>query len=153
MSIGLGSTNLSGRLTVDYQTGIFFATLSGAYVWRSNVTIDRTAYYTTEQHNTNEVQMPDVFNSNLNIGIREKFLIAEVVVRNMSTLGGFDIRRNDMPFPSNNMDATSVGAHAKYYLPFARNVEVIGGADYVVHGRNVGQSLSFDAGLYYIFSF
>jgi hypothetical protein len=93
-----------------------------------------------------------VFNSNLNIGIREKFLIAEVVVRNMSTLGGFDIRRNDMPFPSNNMDATSVGAHAKYYLPFARNLEVIGGGDFVVHGRNVGQSLSFDAGLYYIFS-
>ena len=32
MSIGLGSTNLYGRLTVDYQNGIFFTTLSSAFV-------------------------------------------------------------------------------------------------------------------------
>src|ERR1700733_6751049 len=38
MSIGMGSTNLSGRLTVDYQQGIFFATASSAYEWRSDVT-------------------------------------------------------------------------------------------------------------------
>ena len=101
LSIGLGSTNLSGRITVDYQLGIFFATASSAYVWRSNVKLDRTSYYTTEMHNTNEVQMPDMLNSNLNIGIRKKYLVAEAIVQNMTTLGGFDIRRNDMPFVSN----------------------------------------------------
>src|SRR4030095_16056015 len=46
MSIGLGSTNLSGRVTVDYQRGIFFATLSSAYVFRSDVSVDRNSYYT-----------------------------------------------------------------------------------------------------------
>jgi hypothetical protein len=152
MSIGLGSTTLSGRLTADYQRGIFFATLSGAYIWRSNIKIDRTSYYTTEIHHTNEVEMPDAFSGNLNIGIRKKNLIAEAVLMNMTTLGGFDIRRNDMPFPSNRMNATSVGAHAKYFIPFVTNLELIGGGDYVLAGRNMGQSTMFDIGIYYIFS-
>jgi hypothetical protein len=153
MSIGLGSTNLSGRITADYQKGIFFATLSGAYVYRNNIKIDRTSYYTTQLHNTNEVEMPDQFNSNFNIGIRKKNLVAEAVVMNMTTLGGFDIRRNDMPFASNRMNATTVGAHAKYFIPFVTNLELIGGADFVVAGRNMGQATTFTGGLYYIFSF
>src|SRR6185437_2233071 len=160
MSIGMGSTNLSGRITADFQTGIFFATLSSAYVWRSNIKIDRTSYYTTELHNTNEVEMPDVINSNLNIGIRKKNLIAEAVLMNMKTLSGFDIRRNDMPFASNQMNSTSIGAHVKYFIPWVTNLELIGGYDYVIDGkdiglaknRNVGKSQTFNIGVYYIFS-
>lgn len=160
MSIGMGSTNITGRLTADYQKGIFFVTLASAYVWRSNVKIDKTSYYTTELHNTNEVQMPNMINSNLNIGIRKKNLIAEAVLMNMTTLGGFDIRRNDMPFVSNRMNSTSIGAHAKYFIPFVTNLELIGGADFVIDGkslglpksRNVGHSQMYTVGLYYILS-
>ncbi|HTS43585.1 MAG TPA: hypothetical protein VMH01_04255 [Puia sp.] len=151
MSIGLGSTDLTGRITADYQKGIFYTTLSGAYVWRSNVKIDRNAYYTTEQHNTNEVEMPDQLNFNLNVGIRKKYLVAEVNVENVTTLGGFDIRKNDMPFVSNRMNATSLGVHAKYTLPFFTHIEVLGGGGYVIAGRNVGQAVMFHAGAYYIF--
>ena len=46
LAIGLHSTNLSGRLMVDYQNKDFFATASGTYQYRSNIHIDRTAYYT-----------------------------------------------------------------------------------------------------------
>lgn len=152
MSIGLGSTNLSGRLTVDYQNGIFFATASSAYVWRSDVTIDRTSYYTDQIHYTNKVDMPDQLNSNFNIGIRKRNLIAEAVLMNMYTFGGFDIRKNDMPFVSNQMNMTSLGAHIKYFIPFVQNLEVIGGADFVIAGRNVGQSQTYTGGLYYILS-
>jgi len=151
LAIGMGSTNVSGRITADYQKGIFYATLSSAYVWRSNVKLDRTAYYTTSQHNTNEVEMPDVLNSNLNIGIRKKYLVAEVNVENMTTLGGFDIRKNDNPFVSNKMNSTAIGLHAKYTLPFCTHVELVGGGSYVVAGRNVGQALMLHAGVYYIF--
>jgi len=158
MSIGLGSTNVSGRLTADYQRGLFFATLSGAYVYRNNVKIDRTSYYTTEIHYTNEVEMPDVFNSNLNVGLRRQNFIAEAVLMNMHTLGGFDIRRNDMPFVSNRMNSTSIGVHGKYFIPWVTNLEVIGGYDYVINGkdiglpqsRNVGKSQTFTIGVYYI---
>ena len=152
MSIGLGSTNLSGRLTVDYQTGIFFTTISSAYVFRSDVTIDRTSYYTDQIHYTNEVDMPNQLNSNLLIGIRKPNLTVQAVVMNMYTFGGFDIRKNDMPFVSNQMNMTSLGAHVKYFLPFITNLEVIGGADFVVAGRNVGQSQTYTAGLYYVLS-
>jgi hypothetical protein len=152
MSIGLGSTNLSGRLTADYQTGIFFTTLSSAYVFRSDVTIDRTSYYTDEIHYTNEVDMPNQLNSNLLIGIRKPNLTVQAVLMNMYTFGGFDIRKNDMPFVSNQMNMTSLGAHVKYFLPFITNLEVIGGADFVIAGRNVGQSQTYTFGLYYVLS-
>ena len=151
LSIGLGSTNLSGRLTADYQHGIFYITGSAQYMWRSNVKIDRTSYYTTSIHNTNEVQMPNVMNYNFNIGIRKKYLVAEANVEKMTTLGGFDIRRNDMPFVSNRMNMTSVGVHAKYTLPFYSHIEILGGGGYVITGRNVGQATMFHAGAYYIF--
>jgi hypothetical protein len=153
IAIGMGSTNVSGRLTLDYQHGIFFVTASGAYVWRSNVKLDRTSYYDTELHNTNEVKMPDMLNSNLFVGVRIKHLVAQATLENMTTLGGFDIRRNDFPFPSNKMNSTSVGMHAKYTLPFFTHIEVLGGGSYVVAGRNAGQSLMFHAGAYYIFKF
>ena len=152
MSIGLGSTNLSGRLTADYQQGIFFTTISSAYVWKSDVTIDRTSYYSDQIYYTNKVDMPNQLYSNLFVGIRKKNLTAQLQVLNMYTFGGSDIRKNDMPFVSNQMNMTSVGGHLKYFLPFVPNLEVIGGADFVVAGRNVGQSQTYTAGLYYILS-
>jgi hypothetical protein len=152
MSIGLGSTNLSGRLTADYQNGIFFTTISSAYVFRSDVTIDRTSYYTDQINYTNKVDMPNQLYSNLFIGIRKANLIAEAAVMNMYTFGGYDIRVNDMPFVSNQMNSISLGGHVKYFLPFIPNLEVIGGADWVVAGRNVGQATTYTAGLYYVLS-
>jgi len=116
MSIGLGSTNLAGRLTIDYQNGIFFTTLSSSYVFRSDVTIDRTSYYTDQIHYTNKVDMPDQLYSNLFIGIRKGGLTAQATVMNMYTFGGFDIRRNDMPFVSNQMNSTSVGENIFFRL-------------------------------------
>jgi hypothetical protein len=152
MSIGLGSTNLSGRLTLDYQQGIFFTTLSSAFVWRSDVTVDRTSYYTDHIIYSDKVDMPNMLNSNLFVGIRRKGLTAQVQLMNMYTFGGFDIRANDMPFVSNQMNMTSLGGHVKYFLPFVPNLELIGGADFVIAGRNVGQSQTYTAGIYYILS-
>ncbi|HEY6900666.1 MAG TPA: hypothetical protein VI233_08490, partial [Puia sp.] len=67
--------------------------------------------------------------------------------------GGFDIRKNDMPFPSNAMNATMVGAHFKYTFKKVEGLSLIGGGDYTVAGRNVGQSTAFDAGVFYILDF
>ncbi|HZZ75399.1 MAG TPA: hypothetical protein VFE04_05695, partial [Puia sp.] len=153
MSIGLGSTNLIGRLTADYQNGIFFATASSAFEWRSDVTIDRTSYYTGDQiHNTNKVDMPNQLNSNLFVGIRKPTLIVQAQLFNMYTFGGTDIRRNDMPFASNQMNMTSVGGHVKYFFPFLPNLAVVADADFTVAGLNVGQSQMYSGGLYYVVS-
>lgn len=153
LSIGLGTTNLTGRGLIDYQQGSFFTTIGAAYVYRSNVKIDRTAYYSDQMHITNEIKMPNMATFNASIGIRKKYLVAEVMANNMTTLGGFDIRKNDMPFPSNKMNATTAGVHFKYTVPSFSHLELVADGSYVLAGRNVGQSTNFGVGAYYIFSF
>jgi hypothetical protein len=153
LSIGLGSKNLSLRGMVDYQVGNWFATASATYINRSNIEIDREAYYTTEMHYTNEVKMPDAAQYNLRAGLRNGRWIAEAVVNDWTTLGGFDITKNNMPFPSNKMNMTTVGAHLKYDTKFLQGLSFIGGADYTIAGRNVGQATSFNAGVFYAVAF
>lgn len=150
MSIGLHSTNLIGRGMVDYQLNNLFVTGSATYVLRSNVKIDRTAYYTTGGHLTNEIEMPDMATFNLRLGYRSYHLIAEAVLNNMTTLGGFDITRNNMPFPSNRMNATTAGVNIKYTPAFAPRLSIVGGGNYVLKGRNVGQALTVDGAIFYV---
>ncbi len=153
MSIGLESKNLSVRGMVDYQRGSWFGTASVTYVRRSNIEIDRTAYYTTESHYTNEVKMPDAASFNVRLGYRNKGAYAEAVLDNWTTLGGFDITRNNMPFPSNRMNATRVGFNFKYPMPFLPQLAVTGNVMTTVAGRNVGQSTGFNAGIFYVLDF
>lgn len=151
LSIGLGSTNLTARAIVDYQTGKLNVTGSAAYIRRSNVQIDRTSYYDTELHLTNEVKMPDVAQYQLRAGYRGKYLLAEAVLSNWTTQGGFDMTRNNMPFPSNRMNATMAGVAVKYTLPSHTNLSFLGGANYTLAGRNIGQATAFNAGAFYAF--
>jgi len=153
LSIGLHSTNLTLRAMADYQVGSFFATVSGSYVVRSNVTIDRTAYYTTEMHYTNKVSMPDAAQFNFRVGYRTERMIAEALVNNWTTLGGFDITRNNMPFPSNKMNSTAAGVSIKYNVKQVDGLSVIGGGSYTLAGRNAGQATAFNGGVFYILAF
>ena len=150
LSIGLHSTNIQLRLMGDYQLGNFFVTGSGTYVYRSDIKIDRTSYYTTESHLTNKVDMPNVASFNFRAGLRSYHLIAEAVFNRMVTLGGFDITRNNMPFPSNKMNATTAGVNIKYTPSFAPRLSLIGDGSYVIAGRNVGQSLSIGGAIFYV---
>ncbi len=153
LSIGLHSTNLTLRAMVDYQVSSFFATVSGSYVIRSNVTIDRNAYYTTEMHYTNKVYMPNAAEFNLRLGYRTDRMIAEALLGNWTTLGGFDITRNNMPFPSNKMNSTAAGINIKYNVAAVNGLSLIANGSYVVAGRNVGQATTFGGGIFYIVSF
>ena len=138
LSIGLRSKTLSLRGMVDYQVGNWFATAAATYNRRNNITIDRPAYYTTEMHYTNEVKMPDAAQAALRAGFRSHRLIAEAVVNYDKTLGGFDISKNNMPFPSNEMNSTTAGLNVKYEIKQVNGLSVIGGGNYTVAGRNVG---------------
>jgi len=153
LSIGLRSKTLSGRILADYQLRNFFVTASGTYTLTDNIKIDRTSYYTTEEHLTNEVEMPNRASFNLRIGYRSERWILEAVASEMKTLGGFDIRKNDMPFPSNKMNATMVGGHFKYNFKAITGLSLTGGGNYTVRGRNVGQSTAYDIGAFYILDF
>jgi hypothetical protein len=150
LSIGLKSKQLHLRAMADYQVRKLFATLSATYVRRSNVELDRNVYYTTEMHYTNEVKMPDAAAFNVRLGYRDKASYAELIADNWTTLGGFDITRNNMPFPSNRMNGTRIAFNGKFAMPFNRNLALTGGAYTTIAGRNIGQSNGFNVGIFYV---
>jgi len=152
LSIGLHSKNVTMRLMADYQRNHLFATASYTYTARSNVIIDRYTYYTTEMHYTNEVKMPDASQWNFRAGYRSETIIAEAILNKWTTLGGFDIPRNGMPFVSNRMNATTIGLNVKYETPL-NGLSVIANGSTTVAGRNVGQATGFNAGVFYIMDF
>jgi hypothetical protein len=151
LSIGLKSRTLSGRLIADYQLGNWFATTSGTFTYRNNIKLDRYAYYTTSLHLTNEVEMPNVAQFQLRTGYRSRYLIAEGLIHQNKTLGGFDIRKNDMPFPSNRMNSLQAAVAFKYTPKYYHHFSLIANAAYVLQGRNVGQSFTWGTGLFYAF--
>lgn len=151
LSIGLHSTTASARVMVDYEQRGFFATGSATYVYRKNIKIDRTSYYTNQLYLTNEVEMPDAGNLNFRAGFRNHRFIAEVVVNNWTTMGGFDITRNNMPFPSNKMNATTIGANFKYVLPSLPQLSIVAGGSATVAGRNMGQATTVYGSFFYVF--
>ena len=152
LSIGLHSKNVNLRVMADYQRNNWFVTASYTYIARSNVVIDRSTYYTTEMHYSNEVKMPDASQFNFRIGYRSEVLIAEAIFNKWTTLGGFDIPRNGMPFVSNKMNATGIGLNVKYETPLD-GLSVVANGTTTVAGRNVGQATGFNAGVFYIFDF
>jgi hypothetical protein len=149
LSIGTAGRRASGHLTLDFQSNsVWFANASAAYMWCSNVRLNRNAYYTDGQlYLTNEVVMPNVLDYTLSAGFnRGNWRIPFTLVR-QHTLGGGDIRRQDMPFVSNRMDFVRLGGGVMYGLP--KNLSVQLGAAHVLSGRNVGQSTTFTSGLTY----
>lgn len=154
LSIGSHSTTAMARLMLDYYyNSKWFATASATYVYRSNIKIDRTSYYTDELILSNEVEMPDAATFNIRAGYRTQWWIAEAVFNNWTTLGGFDITRNNMPFPSNRMNATALGINLKYVLKKAPRLSLTGGVNQIIAGRNMGESLTANGGVFYVFDF
>lgn len=153
MSIGLHSKSAITRVAAHLQdrTG-WFADGYAERVWRSNVTLDRSAYYTDGQYlETNEVSMPDVAMYRSTIGWQRGAWCIPVGLTWQRTLGGGDIRRQDMPFVSNRMNYTMAHAEMMYFLPGLSGVRVGLGAAHTLNGRNVGQSTMMMTELTYAF--
>lgn len=152
MSIGLQCRTVSARILPSFQHK------SGAYVtghwtysWRSNIHVDRDAYQADDRvYNTNEVSVPNATDWGARVGILKRKWQTEVFVENFSCVNGDNIRRNDMPFPTNNMEATTVGWYGKLQpKALGMNARV----SYVTNGLNMGQSTSIMVGVLYLFNF
>jgi hypothetical protein len=152
LALGTHSKNFMARGIIDYNYGKFFVTASGAYMTRSNITIDRNSYYTTELIYSDQAKIPNISNYNFRAGYRSKYFIAEGLADITTSLGGYDITKNFLPFPANRMNMTAVGINLRYRLKSFYALEFTAGDDYVVAGRNVGQSNMIHGGLSYIFS-
>jgi hypothetical protein len=151
MSIGLHSKSAITRLAAHLQdrTG-WFVDGYAERMWRANVTLDRAAYYTDGQYyETDEVVMPDVAIYRGSVGWQRGAWCIPVGLSAQRTLGGGDIRRQDMPFVSNRMNATMAHAELMYFLPGIKDLRLDLGAAHTLSGRNVGRSTSFMTGLTY----
>jgi hypothetical protein len=153
LSIGLHSKTASVRAMVDFQQSNWFGTASGAYIYRGNVKLDRNTYYTTELHYSNMVQIPNATNINIRGGYRSETWIIEAIANKWITNGGFDITKNNVPFVSNKMDATTIGLHVKYETNFVDGLSFVGDGMTTIAGRNVGQTSGFTVGAFYIMDF
>jgi hypothetical protein len=153
LSIGLASRQFSGRFTLNFQAHQgWFLNGSAAHTWRTKVTLDRPAYYTNGQlYLSNEVAMPDVFDYTVTAGYQRARLCIPISLSQQRTLGGGDIRLQDMPFVSNRMDFVKVGGLVMYTFPAPTKMGIRFGASRVVSGRNVGQATTFAAGLTYTY--
>ncbi|MDX2180939.1 MAG: hypothetical protein SFV18_15190 [Bryobacteraceae bacterium] len=155
LSIGLGSRRIAARLTTHYRTDRgWFVNGSSAYTWRGEVGLDRPFYYTEGRLTfSDRVAMPNVFDYSVSGGHIRGERVLSVSFSEQRTQGGGDIRRQDMPFVSNRMNFSRVGAWAKIPLPKFSAISIVGGYSYVVAGRNVGQSSTITAGVMYLFHF
>lgn len=149
LSIGTAGSRASGRLTLNFQSNsAWFVNASSAYTFCANVRLNRNSYYTDGRlYMTNEVAMPNVLENRLSAGISRGHWRIPLSLVQQRTLGGGDIRRQDMPFVSNRMDFVKLGGGVMYGLP--KEVSIHLGAAHVLSGRNVGQSTTFTSGLFY----
>lgn len=153
MSIGMQCRTFTGRLLANYKepkTGLYI-TAYGSYGWRSNTKVDQDAYLADDRvYNTNQVQVPNTYDAAVRLGVLRKGWQTEVWAEHASCLSGDNIRRNDMPFLTNNAKATSVGWYGKVQ---PKNIGINARVGYVVDGQNVGQSTSYTVGLLYQINF
>ncbi|KAA0993878.1 hypothetical protein FXO21_01575 [Dyadobacter sp. UC 10] len=152
MSIGIQCKTATARLLASYQhkTGIYM-TAHASYIFRSNIEIDRDSYLADNKlYSSNQVRVPNAYDAAVRLGYLKRAIQAEAYLEYGACDGGDFIRRNDMPFPTNNMKSTSLGVYAKYQ---PKNIGVNARAAYVVQGSNVGQSTALSAGILYQFRY
>ena len=151
LSIGTQTTNITYRLTTYFKIEKgWFVNASGGYTWRSNTTLDRPSYFNgNEFFISDEVKMPNVFDLFVSLGYIKNGLQVELNYMQQNTLGGGDIRRQDMPFVSNRMNSIKVGALVMYYLPKPKHLALRASTAFTVDGRNVGQTTSLMGGALY----
>ncbi len=150
MSIGLGTKTALVRGMISYALPThLYVNTSIAYQARSKVKADRDAYLLgSKLYQTSQVSVPDAFDAAFRFGYLKKDNQLELFAEHFSCIKGDGIRRNDMPFLTNDMTMTTVGIYGKYQ---PKKIGVNARVAYVLDGQNVGQSTSISVGVLYQF--
>jgi hypothetical protein len=151
LSIGLHSRRLAGRGTLHLQSARgWFTAASAAYAIRGHVKLDRPYFFTDGEFTMSDhVDMPNNADYMLSGGYMRTGLMLAAFYGHQNTLGGGDIRKQDMPFVSNRMNMQRVGGMSIIPVPRAPNFAVQLGVAHTLHGRNVGQGTTVTTGLLY----
>jgi hypothetical protein len=148
MSIGLQAKSAIGRLIGNYhhKSGLYIQA-HGSYTFRSTIKIDKNAYQADNKvYNTNIVNVPNTIDARASLGYYKKGKQFEAFVEQFSCVNGDYIRRNDMPFPTNNMQSVMYGFYGKFQ---PKNLGINARIGYCYKGQNVGKGTQISVGILY----
>jgi hypothetical protein len=148
-SIGLHSKTASLRAIVNYTADFgLYLTAQAGHTWRSSTTADRDAYlFDNQLIYSDEMPVPNVFDYSARLGFIQPRYQAEIWYDAFTGLSGDDIRYNEMPQATNKMAASQVGFYGKYFV--TKRLGILATISQVLSGRNVGEALSWSAGVTY----
>lgn len=151
-SIGLQAKTGTIRLIADYKhhSG-FYLTWRGSHTWRSSIALHRDAFlYKQTLYQTNKLPLPNAIETALLTGWRKGAWVSTISLEYADHLDGDDIRRNDMPFPSNRMRGLSASLSGKYQ---GKHLGATLAFNQTIEGRNIGLANQWTAGLLYLFHY
>jgi hypothetical protein len=97
------------------------------------------------------MKIPDMWDGSVKLGYDNHLIRTNVHYMLMNSTSGSDIRRNDMPYPGNNMDMQAVGVDVLLWVPGVIGLGVLGSADKTIAGRNMGKAFTWMTGVQYVF--
>jgi hypothetical protein len=154
LSLGLGSNEVNGRLMLEFvhKSGIYLRPQL-SYHHRTVATLERTYYYSDKGYYSDKIDVPDMSLGSIVLGARlfNKKLRMEAAYNRMNTIGGTEIRRNEAPLASGNMDAQSFNFFIQIYPSFLKNAGIIISGGKAIKGQNVGKSTFYSFGFTYQF--
>jgi hypothetical protein len=158
-SLGLGTQEFTVRVIGQYEFNkIIYLRASAAYVWRGQTEVERSYYYNNGSYYTTYMDVPNAVNFQLILGgwLLKHSLRVEGSYNIMNSVDGDDIRRWNMPQPTNKMEATQAGFFAQYYFKSMKPLKgfsLMGSYSQVLEGRNMGKATNFGGGITYQFTF
>lgn len=152
--IGLGCPDGIFRGIVHYDADMgLYGRVDGAYHLRGTALLQRSYYYTTTGYYSDEVDMPNAVDYNATVGYitqNKKFQV-EAAFNVLTTFDGFDIRRQDGMFPSNDFESTRVGLNLDYYDLLTQGLALHVNSGYTLAGSNIGKATMVSLGVSYQF--
>lgn len=152
LSIGNKATDVQVRSMLTYQipnTKLYTNAVVG-YHFRGTSKLDRDSYLNGSQLiNTSTADVPDAMEATFKFGYLKWDNQIEVYVDHYACVAGDNMRRNDMPFPTNKTMMTSVGIYGKYQ---PKNIGINARIQHVLKGANTAQMTTFSVGLLYQFT-
>jgi hypothetical protein len=148
-SIGLHTKTASGRLILNYNKNGFYVNAQGGATLRSNVKIDRNSFiFNNKLYESDVMPVPNAADGSLTLGYLHKSFQTAVSIDKFGCLSGDDIRYNDAPILTNNMQSTSVNWFGRINLG---HLSLIANVGKVLKGRNVGEATSFGGSVLFWF--
>ena len=158
-SLGLGTQEVTGRIIGQYEYNkMFYVRATAAYVWRGQTEVERPYYYNNGSYYTTFMEVPSAMNYQAVLGAwtLKHSLRVEASYNIMNSLDGDDIRRWNMPQPTNKMEVTQAGLFAQYYFTAIepiKGLSLMASFNQVLEGRNMGKATGFGGAIAYQFKF